>query len=233
MVVARALGAIGVFQLISMTGREHVVPEGAVYIGRANGSLQRSPLSNPFTVKDHGHAALGLYRLYLARAIVDFDERVVGALAELTERVLPSGSAPSSCTLACWCVERPAAPCALLGEAPARPCHGDMVASAVLQVGRELRSWSRGRDSRARWPDRIRQTYGAQPLATVVFACFGARALAELYAGHEDVRAGVPASMRAYCERWQGHDGGQAPARAPSSTRGSASRSGRPAAPTK
>jgi hypothetical protein len=219
--------------LISMQGRDHAVPETAVYIGRANGSLQRSPLSNPFTVKDHGWASLGLYRLYLARSILEFDERVVGALVELAERVAPADGSTGSCTLACWCVERPAAPCALLGEAPARPCHGDMVASAVLQLGRELRAWSRGSAARAAWADRIQQTYGQQPLAPLLFTCFGARAVAELYAQHDDVRAGVPALWRAYCERWQGPDGGQASTRAPSSARSSPARSGRPAAPTK
>ena len=182
------------FALISMKGRDHVLPERASYIGRANGPLPRAPLSNPWTVADHGMAALTKYRLHLARAVLDRDAAIVGEIVRLTDLVQPLGAEPRSTSLACWCVERPAAPTCLLPPKPDRGCHGDDVASIAMQLGPQLRRWSRA--SAAEWPALVRERFGQAPLAAIVFEAFGQRALLEIAELEREVEAGMPAWMR-------------------------------------
>ena len=182
------------FTLISMGGREHVLPEGAVYIGRANGSLPRAPLSNPWTVREHGLGALARYRLYLARAVKDRDVAIVRELERLADLVQPLTGDPKPLTLACWCADRRAEPTALLPPRPARGCHGDDVASIVMQLGPTLRRWSRA--SAAEWLALIRDRFGQAPLAAIVFEAFGKRALLEIAELDPEVQAGLPERMR-------------------------------------
>jgi len=82
------------------------------YIGRANSyaGLARSPLANPFKVRDFGGqrgATLGDYRRWLWERIRAGDTAVIEALRTIDEDTV----------LVCWC-------------APG-PCHGDVVRAAA------------------------------------------------------------------------------------------------------
>jgi len=85
------------------------LPKPWMYIGRG------TPLGNPFTVREHGDAALELYRRWLWDKIRSNDEDVLCALRRITR----------SHTLVCSCKPR--------------PCHGDIVVRAWewLQTSRE------------------------------------------------------------------------------------------------
>lgn len=76
------------------------LPPGSIYIGRG------TPLGNPYTVKEHGVAALDLYRRHLWAAIRREDAAILGALRAIEEASL----------LVCSCKPR--------------PCHGDVVVAA-------------------------------------------------------------------------------------------------------
>lgn len=76
------------------------LPSPRVYIGRG------TPLGNPFTVEEHGEAALELYRKHLWARIKANDRAVLDELASIT----PAHHLVCSC-------------------AP-KPCHGDVVIRA-------------------------------------------------------------------------------------------------------
>ena len=181
--------------LVSCKGRQ-AIPEGSTYIGRAVGKYQRAPLSNPFKWAEHGEKALAMCRLYLARLMVEGDARVLAALADLAVR---HGEGPV--TLACWCATRPAEPCWRLEPMPARPCHGDLVASLVTSLGTELRGYARASDRPEWWRSRVLGRMGKHPLTTLLCEGFGLRATVELASEHPEVAAGLPPSAVAYAER--------------------------------
>ena len=171
-------------------------PEGSTYIGRAVGKYQRAPLSNPFKWAEHGEAALGMCRLHFARCMVEADARVLDALADLAVRHVAG-----PVTLACWCVTRPAEPCWRIEPMPARPCHGDLVASLVTSLGTDLRGYARATNRPEWWRSRVLGRMGKNPLTAVLFEGFGLRATVELAAAHPDVTVGLPPSAVAYAAR--------------------------------
>lgn len=82
-------------------------PEPSIYIGRG------TPLGNPYKVKEHGLAALDLYRRWLWGKIKDRDPQVLRALAAIT----------GDHHLVCSCKPR--------------PCHGDVVVRAWAWLRRQ------------------------------------------------------------------------------------------------
>lgn len=76
------------------------LPERSRYIGRG------TPLGNPFTVAEHGMAALDLYRRWLWNKIQGADPSVMAEMRAITPMT----------KLVCSCAPR--------------PCHGDVVVRA-------------------------------------------------------------------------------------------------------
>jgi hypothetical protein len=107
------------------------LPTGVVYIGRDHGGHARSPLANTFKVDTVGGIApaVGLYMRWLTTRVWERDLAILAALEAI--------GGPRS-TLACWCCERPAELLWTGPTLPAKPCHGDVVASmheALLDEG--------------------------------------------------------------------------------------------------
>lgn len=91
--------------------RGRPMPHPWLYIGRnASDPSKASPLANPYTVQEHGAAALDLYRQWLRERVAAEDPAVMESLRSIT----PAHSLVCSC-------------------AP-RPCHGDV----VVEVWREV-----------------------------------------------------------------------------------------------
>lgn len=88
-------------------------PEPWIYVGRGH------PLGNPYTVADHGIAALELYRRWLWKKIRERDTRVLGAMAQIREET----------HLVCSCAPR--------------PCHADVIVRAWQWLGSQ--KWWRER----------------------------------------------------------------------------------------
>jgi hypothetical protein len=101
-------------KVINMKDRRGVVPDGAVYIGRASGrvGLAASKWKNPHPLEVYGRAkAIALYE-------DDLRQRpdLLGALDELRGR-----------DLACWC-------------SPS-PCHGDLLLRLANATPQERLAW--------------------------------------------------------------------------------------------
>ena len=103
------------------TAKIRLVPGGdislqpGIYIGRGVPGFPPSPLGNPFSAKQHGRpAAISFYRAWLAAQVAAKDHHVLKALNEIRTKV----QAGEDVVLLCWC-------------APL-PCHGEIVAEAVL-----------------------------------------------------------------------------------------------------
>jgi len=67
------------------------LPVGTIYVGRG------TPLGNPYTLAEHGPAALDLYETWLREKIVKGDRAIIAALDSI---------GPDS-MLACSCAPRP------------------------------------------------------------------------------------------------------------------------------
>jgi hypothetical protein len=81
-----------------------VVPEGAVYVGRAAPGLPASPYANPFPVKTYGlDESLRCYALFLD----GYPNLVERAVEEIGDS-----------DMACWCK-------------PGARCHGDLLRAAM------------------------------------------------------------------------------------------------------
>ena len=83
------------------------MPEGIVYVGRP------SKWGNPFTIADHGLAALQMYRDYIENQLED---------GRLIER--PDLEALRGKDLACWCKE-------------GSPCHADILLELANAAGEQ------------------------------------------------------------------------------------------------
>ena len=84
-----------------------LLPTPYLYIGRG------TPLGNPYTVKEHGHRALDMYRTHLWYKIKERDKKVLGAMAKITWNM----------HLVCSCAPR--------------PCHGDVVVTCWTWLQRQ------------------------------------------------------------------------------------------------
>jgi hypothetical protein len=160
------------------------VPEGTVYIGRAGreGKPARSPLSNPFGLDAHGPVmALRLYRVRIAEALATPSAEQSGPIIRELARVQ---AIPCDVTLACWCASRPARVEGLglpeIGP-ESSPCHGDLVASVVVNLGVRLETFARprfGGDGLERWAAWVARDCGkaaAMSIAALVFGVCEAR----------------------------------------------------------
>ena len=87
-----------------------LLPRSSIYIGRKHNGFEASPLANPFTVGEHGDAALPLYKRHLWAKMKARDPAVIRALREITPEH----------HLVCWCV---------LPNGYGQ-CHGHIVAAA-------------------------------------------------------------------------------------------------------
>jgi hypothetical protein len=169
-----------VIHLVSCHGKGGV-PEGAVYIGRAGreGKPPRSPLSNPFGLDAHGPVmALRLYRVRIAESLASPLAEQSGPVVRELARVQ---AIPGDVTLACWCASRPARVDGLglpeIGP-ESSPCHGDLVASAVANLGTRLETFARPRfdgEGLERWAAWVARDCGATPALTIASLVFGLR----------------------------------------------------------
>lgn len=102
-------------------------PRGSVYIGRAMGKLERSPLANPFVPRSSTKSS--------DTAIVVPDEVVLDRYARHLIRNVAQGFAElralrdlgKTSRLACWCADRDASLVGAGRPQPDTPCHGDVV----------------------------------------------------------------------------------------------------------
>lgn len=90
------------------------IPPGWVYIGRGSHGLPASPLGNPFVPREGetSEVCLDKFRAHLRRLVADRRNGIRAALEAL---------GPDT-PLVCWCHRD-------------RPCHGEVVADAALQLG--------------------------------------------------------------------------------------------------
>jgi len=97
--------------------------DAGVYIGRKSGVRPTSPLSNPYRMRDESQrgVVIAKYRKWLWAKIVARDPKVTEELW----RLLDLAKRPEGVTLLCWCAPK--------------PCHGDVIASALRWLDEEIR----------------------------------------------------------------------------------------------
>jgi hypothetical protein len=107
-----------------------VIPEGAVYIGRAAPGLPRSPFHNPFKLNDTLGAetvadVLAIYENWLAYGHTapyprPGESARLAAIRDEALRRIEAGEVTGR-DVACWCRE-------------GNPCHGDVLLRAVEEI---------------------------------------------------------------------------------------------------
>lgn len=172
------------------------VPDGVQYIGRAGrgGKPPRSPLSNPYSVEQHGDEALRRFRVYLVNALVSADPAIILELGRL-EKLASDGDLH----LGCWCVERPAYIEGLALPDPGQRCHGDIVATVLTHWGVRLATFARARfdgdtSGPQRWSAWLARDYGHGPgVFAVMASVFGMAEVRAMAAVAAEIENGMPA----------------------------------------
>lgn len=172
--------------------------ERVEYIGRAGMYSQpppRSPLSNPYSFKQHGDAAIRLYRVYLVNALATSDRAIVTELARL-EQLASTGDLG----LGCWCVVRPPVIEGLGLAEPEARCHGDIVATVLEHWGVRLATFARplhAGDSTGpeRWAAFVAREFGMKAHACLAMV-FGSAEFRELAKLSPEIAAGMPKWMQ-------------------------------------
>jgi len=105
------------------------------YIGRANSvhQLPRSPLYNPYSVKQYGRE--GCIQKYRDEKLAPAMRRLKGQLYEAVERVAIAEALGEEVRLACWCMSEECPE-----KRPWQQCHGLSIRTAAMDllVGRSL-----------------------------------------------------------------------------------------------
>jgi hypothetical protein len=148
-------------------------PHGAVYIGRAMGKLEASPLANPYAPKS---AAKSKWVVPVPDdQVLEYFKRRF--LQRIVESVYTQGTGPEfealqllgpGSKLACWCTSRPAIPLGPGAPQVAVPCHGDVIFTvwrALVRLGWDVPFVIRG----LRYPFQIFE----RSRAALYEECFG------------------------------------------------------------